>query len=1109
MCWDEKRKKSTLLLSIIMIYFYCHCSSVPPSLWKSRISGQEESPFTERGGIEQDDLLDQGRKLYKFSESGYDELWHQSESSNAGHVPESDNIHQQGLIWAWTKGKAIRKQSLPENDEGYESDITAFSRVPGKVLISSSDSVPHISEWLAMKPMLQCADNFMTFTASGEGFSHLLVDKGGASPVSIFHLSLYCGYQVRTSWSDLQIIVPYDACYITQENGSYVLSILWWGSPLKLSCPVAMPTVASAIPVVLCSPYGMAVQLYQQENNLPILRVFGNEEWAPFVSAQCAYRADSQPDELIFFIPFIAPCFRDGQELQFAFNEQEMILSCRPRSSPQSNNPLASAQSPAIEPIDKPDYHRTTDRHLPYPHIPKHSSPGLQPDTSPSFFSGSVYEVPLQQFPYDSNPLPVAPGNQNAHLPDYRHTADPGFLSPTFPDVYPPSSMPAMPWFSQDSVSGLSSNSLPAVPKSSASDQIVQLPAYPQMIYPGFLAPKFPPSVPHFFQDNGPGASFHQFQYSQNPSAPPTPAPPTQNQKPQSPGHSQDIYPSFMSPHFPQVSPPASLPASPPEPAAPQDPRPPTLLDYFEIPSYPLPTSATLLPGPFTPLSSEHKRPSRPHYQLPSNSDDLYNPYEFFFYPKTDDLHHPSTSTPSYPFAQNPPTEEHKQPRYHRPFIHSPYTPTHSPVPQYPTTRKPVFSGTSTGVSVVPKAKVFCSSKQMLVQLPPGPISGIAVKDLKGNEITVQDAPKECGYLANIGKDGKIHLGLQLDTRCHLTVKDNMYIIGVIYMTQNGRTEVQVYCPVSTYSSDGDCNFPREQRLQCGKGPVSEASCLALGCCFIKHLPACFYPLDECTVDRHFVFSVPASLTEPPLSPGLLGVANNSTCKPVKVTNNYALFKLPMDGCGTRRVEVGKTLIYMVEVVNTVQTISLNYGTITRESPVRLLVECRYVPGSALTVSYLVKTPTLGPAVQTQGVFGVQLRLAKDAQYTSYHPQYHQPLQMLLGKPLYLEVRMLNAPDPSLRLLVHYCVAYSRSGNSVWVLLYNGCPNPLDPTSQVVLSDPQPPSPHAQIRRFTMSTFQFLPEAEIKDLAEEIYFMCATEACSELDGPCVEGCFGH
>lgn len=64
----------------------------------------------------------------------------------------------------------------------------------------------------------------------------------------------------------------------------------------------------------------------------------------------------------------------------------------------------------------------------------------------------------------------------------------------------------------------------------------------------------------------------------------------------------------------------------------------------------------------------------------------------------------------------------------------------------------------------------------------------------------------------------------------------------------------------------------------------------------------CVCPPPECTIDRHFVFSVPASLTEPPLSPALLVAAGDSTCKPQKVTSDYALFKIPMDGCGTRRV---------------------------------------------------------------------------------------------------------------------------------------------------------------------------------------------------------------
>lgn len=49
------------------------------------------------------------------------------------------------------------------------------------------------------------------------------------------------------------------------------------------------------------------------------------------------------------------------------------------------------------------------------------------------------------------------------------------------------------------------------------------------------------------------------------------------------------------------------------------------------------------------------------------------------------------------------------------------------------------------------------------------------------------------------------------------------------------------------------------------------------------------------------------------------------------------------------------------------------------------------------------------------------------------------------------------------------------------------CPNPLDPASeQAVILDPRPPPPHAQTRRFTISTFQFLPEGQLKVPNEEV-----------------------
>lgn len=123
-----------------------------------------------------------------------------------------------------------------------------------------------------------------------------------ASPISPFQLPSYCGYSVKMSWQNLEMMVPYDACYITKEvpavpvlylhlellqcsscpclslcqNGSYVLPMLWLGSPLKLSCPVQMSTPApSSSPSVLCSPYGMALQIDGRESDILMMGVIG------------------------------------------------------------------------------------------------------------------------------------------------------------------------------------------------------------------------------------------------------------------------------------------------------------------------------------------------------------------------------------------------------------------------------------------------------------------------------------------------------------------------------------------------------------------------------------------------------------------------------------------------------------------------------------------------------------------------------------------------------------------------------------------------------------------------------------------------------------------
>ncbi|KAF0037495.1 hypothetical protein F2P81_010369 [Scophthalmus maximus] len=861
----------------------------------------------------------------------------------------------------WTVGDVSTdlKASAPDSEDGYQADLTGIHGVQGKVVGPSVDSGPHFSEWLAMRPLVQCDENVMTFTASGQGLTHLLVDREAASPISLSQLPPYCGYSVRTSWSDLEMMAPYDACYISQENDSYVLPMLWWGNPLKLSCPVQLSSPARSFspttPSVFCSPYGMAVQIRGQEQDVPRLGVIVNGGWKPFLSEECAHLVHSRPDELNFFISYGASCIPRGEglHLQLVLDDQEYILSCP--VNPQFHHipdPVSPAPTTHPPPPPQPP---TTERAPQLPHYPNYPYPGLQYPQLPQVYPPG---------PQPAQPPKPTPGSPPGAQPQSLHPIGPPKL-PYSPGEHPVYLFPPYP---PPVVEQAISTPTLSLVQGSQSQQVSKLPPGP----PQYSSGLYYPHVPFYY-----------------PAATPAPTAAATETTTTTTTLLPDTQPN----------------ASPANPYYPQY--------YLQMPYYPAPTAApvTQAPAPLPPP----KQPVVPQHQVspfyPPGSHSSYYPYGPVSYVKPGLEAQSPYSYPYYP--------------YYHPFYPPNYHPPCPLVPQYPEIQTPVTTKEPFTTASTTTSTTVSTPTQPTTHLP--------------------------------------HL------QCFMGRM-------VVFLPFAHPDSLQVQ----------ECSIASEQRLPCGPAFVSQPQCLSMGCCFSKQPPACYYPMDECSIDHHFVFSVPASITEPPLSPALLVAASNSTCKPQRVTSDYALFKIPMDGCGARRVVVGKMVIYMVEVINKVQGISLNYGTITRDSPVRFLVECRFQPGSVLSVSYLVKTPTLSPGVQTREMFGVQLRIAKDAQYSNYYPQYHQPLPMLLGKPLYLEVRLLNAPDPSEVLLVHFCVAYPRSGKSVWVLLYNGCPNPLDPAPhQAILSDPRPTSQRGQTRRFTISTFQFLPDGEFKDPNEE------------------------
>ncbi|XP_042291997.1 zona pellucida sperm-binding protein 4-like [Thunnus maccoyii] len=452
-------------------------------------------------------------------------------------------------------------------------------------------------------------------------------------------------------------------------------------------------------------------------------------------------------------------------------------------------------------------------------------------------------------------------------------------------------------------------------------------------------------------------------------------------------------------------------------------------------------------------------------------------------------------------------------------------------------TDAPPRSWTSITSPSSPGFDVVCGEASFQISLPAGSLSEAKVLD-STDLLSVMEAPEYCGYIVNPSQSS---FTVPFNG-CHVKQHTGHYSLQLLYIDELGQIQiVTASCdhgqkfdsglfprvsgqtepskcnnpttapPTSTPSTAQNCAVPTGEQVTCGQSGISSSDCKKMGCCVDSSTSACYYPLDECTGDKHFVFAIRDNSASIPVNPTKLIIPEDTNCKPVIVNDKVAIFKFKVTECGARSYEVGETKIYLAEVQTTVQALNLKYGVITRSDPLRFMVECRYsktgaAPQSLASVGYMVKIPSssLPSSVISNGLYGVQLRIAKDATYSSYFPTYHQPLRLLLGKPVYLELH-LRSPKPDAVLLVNYCLAYPRSAKNALVLIYEGCANPYDPNVSVLVVSDLPKNRHH--RRFMVRAFQFMDQKTNKYLDEEIYFMCSTEVCRPGEKTCEQRCF--
>ncbi|XP_031176948.1 zona pellucida sperm-binding protein 4-like [Sander lucioperca] len=417
---------------------------------------------------------------------------------------------------------------------------------------------------------------------------------------------------------------------------------------------------------------------------------------------------------------------------------------------------------------------------------------------------------------------------------------------------------------------------------------------------------------------------------------------------------------------------------------------------------------------------------------------------------------------------------------------------------------------------------VSCSVGRIRAVFGPQVKSNIHVKDITGAIIPLSQTEEYCGVRLVREKNQNLYVYSTYDS-CYAQIEGSKVVIPLqVQLTGGDRWfRVNIICPLIKRRSEkteliptplpGNCDTEKALRVDCGYQRISSDVCYKLGCCYDADDLNCYYRLNACSLDGHFVFSVKATGTDQPIDPSSLIVKDQPQCSPVVTTPDTAIFKIGVMDCGVKMKVEGDMEIYEVEVEEL-----HTKKSITRHTPFSVKVQCEYEASKQtseraskrrvpdLRSLYAVTNP---PPVVAMGTMALQMRIAKDASFTSFFSEDQLPLTLPLRDVAYVEISFAQpSPDPTLSLGVRDCFAYPSSRHSVWTLLYYGCPNPLDNMRSSVPVDNQgKTTSHSQVRRFDVKTFAFLDPDTDHPSVEEIYFFCWVEICTD-DVDCAQQC---
>ncbi|KAM9015750.1 zona pellucida sperm-binding protein 1 [Ara ararauna] len=307
-------------------------------------------------------------------------------------------------------------------------------------------------------------------------------------------------------------------------------------------------------------------------------------------------------------------------------------------------------------------------------------------------------------------------------------------------------------------------------------------------------------------------------------------------------------------------------------------------------------------------------------------------------------------------------------------------------------------------------------------------------------------------------------------------------------------------------------------RMPC-VAPRGRDACLQAGCCYddMDRAAPCYYgntATVQCLLEGHMVLVVPRGLSTQPYNLDSVRLASTQPgCEPRRVTEAFVMFRFAVTQCGTTVQTIEDRLIYENQLISTIDVQGSPRGSITRDSIYILQARCIYNASELLALRMEVAIPTTAAPVAKPGPLGLQLRIATDESYSSYHPDGDFPLVKVLRDPIYVEVRLLHKTDPNLVLVLHHCWASPSAEPAAepqWPILVDGCPfagdnyrTQLVPVGPAL---PQLPFP-SHYQRFVISTFTFVEPPSMAVLEGEVVISCSASVCHLAQPePCRPSC---